>query len=83
MFSNQTDLEDRLQPGDLAVLTADHGNDPTWEGTDHTRENVPVLTFGPGPEPRAAGHMETFADVGQTLAGHLALPPLRFGASFI
>ena len=77
------DLEDRLQPGDLAVLTADHGNDPTWAGTDHTRENVPVLTFGPGPEPRAAGHMQTFADMGQTLAGHLALPPLRFGASFI
>ncbi len=77
------ELESSLRAGDLVILTADHGNDPTWTGTDHTRENVPVLAFGPGLEPREAGHMQTFADVGQTLAGHLALPPLRFGASFI
>ncbi len=77
------ELESQLVKGDFAVLTADHGNDPTWTGTDHTRENVPVLAFGPGLEPRSAGHMQTFADVGQTLAAHLALPPMGAGASFI
>ena len=63
-----------LQPGDLAVITADHGNDPTWAGTDHTREQVPVLAFGPGIGPRAIGRRDTFADIGATLAGHLGLP---------
>ena len=63
-----------LQPGDLAVITADHGNDPTWAGTDHTREQVPVLAFGPGIAPRAIGRRDTFADIGATLAGHLGLP---------
>lgn len=77
------ELDARLKPGDLVILTADHGNDPTWTGTDHTRENVPVLAFGPGIEGRNAGRMHTFADVGQTLAGHLAIPPMRAGASFI
>jgi phosphopentomutase len=72
-----------LRPGDLVILTADHGNDPTWTGTDHTRENVPVLAFGPNIEGRPAGHLRTFADVGQTLAAHLALPPLRAGASLM
>ncbi len=38
----------RLRPGDLAIFTADHGNDPTWRGTDHTRERVPVLVAGQG-----------------------------------
>ena len=63
-----------LKPGDLAVITADHGNDPTWAGTDHTREQVPVLAFGPGIAPRAIGRRDTFADIGATLAGHLGLP---------
>jgi phosphopentomutase len=72
-----------LRPGDLVILTADHGNDPTWSGTDHTRENVPVLAFGPNIEGRPAGHLRTFADVGQTLAAHLALAPLRAGTSLM
>jgi len=72
-----------LRPGDLVILTADHGNDPTWTGTDHTRENVPVLAFGPNIEGHPAGHLKTFADVGQTLAAHLALPPLRAGMSLM
>lgn len=77
------ELQARLKSGDLVILTADHGNDPTWTGTDHTRENVPVMAFGPGIEGRNAGRMHTFADVGQTLAGHLAVPPMRAGAGFI
>jgi phosphopentomutase len=72
-----------LRPGDLVILTADHGNDPTWHGTDHTRENVPVLAFGPKIEGRNAGHLHTYADVAQTFAAHLALPPMRTGASLM
>jgi len=72
-----------LKPGDLVILTADHGNDPTYKGSDHTRENIPVMAFGPKIEGRNAGHFHTYADVAQTIAAHLALPPLRVGASFM
>ena len=72
-----------LKPGDLVILTADHGNDPTYKGSDHTRENIPVMAFGPKIESRNAGHLHTYADVAQTIAAHLALPPLRLGASFM
>ncbi len=72
-----------LRPGDLVILTADHGNDPTFKGTDHTRENVPVLAFGPKIEGRNAGHLLTYADIAQTITGHLALPPMRIGASMM
>ncbi len=58
----------RLRPGDLAIFTADHGNDPTWVGTDHTRERVPVVGWGAGA--RAVGQI-AFADVGATIAAHL------------
>ena len=69
----------RLRADDLAVITADHGCDPTWKGTDHTRECVPVLLFGPPVLPGSAGMRETFADVGQTVAAHLGIPPLDAG----
>ena len=72
-----------LRPGDLVILTADHGNDPTFRGSDHTRENVPVMAFGPGIEGRNAGHLRTYADVAQTIAAHLALSPLHYGASLM
>ena len=68
----------RLRPGDLALFTADHGNDPTWRGADHTRERVPVL--GLGPAPKALG-LIAFADVAETLAAHLGIPPGRHGTS--
>ena len=69
--------------GDLLVLTADHGNDPTWKGTDHTRECVPILTFANGMKPGSFGKRETFADIGQTIASHLAIPPLGAGTSWL
>ncbi len=72
-----------LRPGDLAIVTADHGNDPTWAGTDHTREQVPVLAFGPGIAPGALGRRATFADLGATVAAHLALPPGGAGQSWL
>ncbi len=68
-----------LKPGDLVILTADHGNDPTFKGTDHTREHIPVLAFGPKIDGRNGGHLNTYADVAQTIASHLALTPLRIG----
>ena len=72
-----------LQPGDLAVVTADHGNDPTFRGTDHTREQVPILAFGPGVAAGPIGPRATYADIGATLAAHLGLPPLAHGTDFL
>jgi len=69
-----------LRPDDLLVITADHGNDPTWRGTDHTRERVPVLVHGLGA--RALGHLD-FADVAAGIAAHLGVPNPGPGRSFI
>jgi phosphopentomutase len=71
----------RLAPGDLAIITADHGCDPTWPGTDHTRERVPVLAFGPGVPAGDLGAL-AFADVGATLGAHLGLTWKGAGRSF-
>ncbi len=76
------DFERAMAPGDLAVITADHGCDPTWSGTDHTRENIPVLAFGDGVEAGSIGLRDSFADIGQTVAAHLGLAPLDHGRSF-
>jgi phosphopentomutase len=73
----------RLRPGDLAVLTADHGNDPTWTGTDHTREHLPILVAGPGIEPGEIGRRETLADIGATIAEHLGIPAGKHGRPFL
>jgi phosphopentomutase len=72
----------RLRPGDLAVITADHGCDPTYPGTDHTREFVPILAFGPGQPSGPIGRRSSFADVAATVAAHLALPAPRTGTPF-
>ncbi len=76
------ELLERLRPDDLMILTADHGNDPTFPGTDHTRERVPVLAIGPGLAPRGIG-LVAYADVGETIAAHLGLAPGRHGRSFL
>ena len=76
-------FEALLRPGDLAIITADHGCDPSWPGSDHTRENVPVVGFGPGIAGRDIGRRESFADIGQSLAAHLGLAPLSEGHSFL
>jgi phosphopentomutase len=68
-----------LKPGDLAIITADHGNDPTWRGTDHTREHTPILAFGPGLAAGPIGRRDTLADIGATVAAHLAFPPPQAG----
>ncbi len=76
------EFEKLLKPHDLAIITADHGCDPTWRGTDHTRENIPILAFGPDVIPGPIGKRQTFADIGQTIAKHLAIPALSRGTAF-
>ncbi|WP_374248633.1 phosphopentomutase [Thermomonas sp.] len=76
-------LRAALRPGDLLVLSADHGCDPSWPGSDHTRECVPLLACGPGLAPRALGRRASFADLGQGIATHLGLPPLAEGRCFL
>jgi phosphopentomutase len=76
-------LERALGPTDAVFITADHGNDPTTPGTDHTRERVPLVAFGPGVRPAALGVRATFSDLGQTIAAGLGIPPLARGASFL
>jgi phosphopentomutase len=75
------ELEAKLQPGDLVLITADHGCDPTFKGTDHTREHVPVLFSGPGLQPHSVGIRASFADMGQTIAAHLGLGALNHGTA--
>jgi phosphopentomutase len=70
-------------PEDLIIFTADHGNDPTTPSTDHSREVVPLLVFGPRVRPVDLGRRRTFADVGQTVADFLGVPPLPAGTSFL
>jgi phosphopentomutase len=68
---------------DLVIFTADHGNDPTTPSTDHSREVVPLLVVGPRVRAVALGRRPTFADVGQTVAEFLGVPPLSAGTSFL
>lgn len=77
------ELYRQLRSNDIAVLTADHGCDPTWTGTDHTREFVPVLAFGPRVKPGDIGRRDTFADIGQSLAAAFGHAPLKAGTSFL
>lgn len=71
---------DTLRPGDLAIFTADHGNDPSWSGTDHTRERAPVLGYGLGA--RAVGQVG-YSDIGASVMAHLGLPATYRGKSFL
>lgn len=73
----------RVREEDLVIFTADHGNDPTTPSTDHSRERVPLLVFGPRVRPVPLGERATFADVGQTVAEFLGVSPLDNGASFL
>ncbi|KIQ04668.1 phosphopentomutase [Agrobacterium tumefaciens] len=77
------EIHRKMQPGDLAIITADHGCDPTWRGTDHTRERVPIMAFGPGIRERSIGIRPTFADIGESIAAHLDIPAGRHGRSFM
>ena len=74
----------RSSPTDLVVVTADHGNDPTTASTDHAREYVPLLVTGAGiAGGTSLGTRESFADLGQTLAGWFGVEPTKDGVSFL
>jgi phosphopentomutase len=77
------ELLDQLQDDDLLVICADHGCDPTREGSDHTREHIPVLVYGKHVAAGSLGKRETFADIGQSLAEFFALAPMDYGVSFL
>ena len=77
------ELQASLKSDDLLLICADHGCDPAWPGSDHTREHIPVLAFGAGVSAGPLGKRETFADIGQTLAAFFALSPMAYGASFL
>ena len=72
-----------LRSDDIVFITADHGNDPTFTGTDHTREQVPALMFGKRVKSENIGQRDTFADLGQTIADFFGLKPLDYGRSFL
>jgi phosphopentomutase len=80
--SRLAELRAKVRPDDLIVITADHGCDPTWSGTDHTREHVPILAFGASLRSGSIGNRSTFADVAATVAAHLALPSPSEGTRF-
>ena len=77
-------LEERKEEGDLLVITADHGCDPTTESTDHSREYVPLLIWGERVKQGVnLGVRRSFADLGQTIAENFGLTPLPLGESFL
>lgn len=81
-FDNKlSQIIDLVKENDVLILTADHGCDPTWKGSDHTRENVPILVYSPNLEKKFLGHRKTFADVGQTIAKYFFLSPMLYGKS--
>lgn len=71
-----------LRDDDVVFITADHGCDPTWTGTDHTRECVPVLMFGPNVKPQSLGRRKTYADIAETIAVKFGLAPFHIGSPF-
>ncbi|MDE5285232.1 MAG: phosphopentomutase, partial [Buchnera aphidicola] len=68
---------------DLLIITADHGCDPTWQGTDHTREHIPILIYSPGKKVQFLGHRKTFADIGQTIAKFFQLSDMQYGINML
>jgi phosphopentomutase len=81
--SSLTEFLPALSSDDLLIITADHGCDPTMPGTDHTREYVPILAYSPEKRGKNLGVRETFADVAATVLENFALPPPKFGKSFL
>lgn len=77
------EIETALRDGDLVIVTADHGNDPSWHGTDHTREHIPILCFGPGIGTGSIGRRASFADIGATVLEHLGVKRSGKGESWL
>ncbi|MDU0114686.1 phosphopentomutase [Psychrosphaera aquimarina] len=77
------EIMDNLHDDDILMITADHGCDPSWVGTDHTREYVPMLAYQKNMQPVNLGKRDTFADMGQTIADIFNLPAMEYGQSFL
>nr|WP_241232336.1 phosphopentomutase [Pseudoalteromonas sp. Xi13] len=73
----------QLNADDVLMITADHGCDPTFPGSEHTREYVPVIAYQPGMQNTPLGERNSFADIGQTLAQWFNLPALEYGDGFL
>jgi phosphopentomutase len=72
-----------MEEDDILILTADHGCDPTWPGSDHTREHIPVIVYGQNVPAGSLGLRDTFADIGQSLATYFGTSPMEYGKSFL
>ncbi len=73
-----------LKPDDIIIFTADHGNDPAFKGTDHTREYIPILVAGNGIKTGAViGTRESFSDIAATISDILKIPATPYGKSFL
>ena len=81
--SRLPELLNKMQDDDILVITADHGCDPTWHGSDHTREHIPVLVYGKKVPAGSIGKRETFADIGQSLAKYFDLDAMDYGKPFL
>lgn len=77
------ELMELVKEGDILILTADHGCDPSWKGTEHTREHIPILIYGPNVKPGSLGYRTTFADIGQTIAKYFGLSSMDYGKSML
>lgn len=78
------DLMYQLREDDLLIITADHGNDPKFKGSDHTREQVPLILYSKKIRGnRSLGELDTFADVGASIADNFNVPAPNIGTSFI
>lgn len=76
------EIINNLKHDDLLIITADHGNDPTWRGTDHTRENIPVLIYNSNLKGKKIDDLECFADIGKTIANNFCIDG-ELGNSFL
>jgi phosphopentomutase len=81
--SQLSDLIQLISTEDLLIICADHGNDPTHSGSDHTREFVPLLVYNPQLSGKNLGIRQTFADIGATIADNFTTPMPKIGKSFL
>ncbi|NOR20496.1 MAG: phosphopentomutase [Xanthomonadales bacterium] len=83
-FDNRLpELLEIMDKNDVLIICADHGCDPTWPGSDHTREHIPVLVYGAAIKAGSIGKRESFADIGQSLSQFFNLTPMDYGESFL
>ena len=77
-------LKNNLNEDDLLIITADHGNDPSYKGTDHTRENTPVLVYSKTfKDPKHMKELDCFSDIGATIADNFNVTAPSVGKSFL